>query len=138
MCTVNIVMNACMQPCIPCNINRSLHHNCTFISIFCLQPHPASDQAAASVVASGAQTTIQLPRVHFPDDGAQDASQTYGGSWHDEPLSPVTTVYGEPPPPTLVRQQTFGRVGLFVPAGTSVVGCRTSRRVYSLVQIDLT
>ena len=77
-----------------------------------LQPHPASDQAAASVVASGAQTTIQLPRVHFPDDdSAYNAPQTYADDWHDEPLSPVTTVYGEPP--TLARQQTFGRVDIF-------------------------
>ena len=73
-----------------------------------LQPHPASDQAAASVVASGAQTTIQLPRVQFPDDDTDGASHTYVDSWTDEPSAPVTTVYGEPP--TLVRQQTFGRV----------------------------
>lgn len=86
----------------------------TILQLFLLlQPHPASDQAAASVVASGAQTTIQLPRVHFPDDGAQDVTHTYGDDWHDEPLSPVTTVYGEPPPPTLARQQTFGRVGAY-------------------------
>ena len=64
-------------------------------------------------MASGAQTTIQLPRVRFPDDGAQDATQTYADGWQDEPLSPVTTVYGEAPPPTLARQQTFGRVSIF-------------------------
>ena len=98
-----MLMHAALPPMGRCNTSY------TFNSIFCLQPHPASDQAAASVVASGAQTTIQLPRVHFPDDGAQDAT---GDSWHDEPLTPVTTVYGEPPPPTLARQQTFGRVGL--------------------------
>ncbi|KAL3145110.1 hypothetical protein ABBQ38_001719 [Trebouxia sp. C0009 RCD-2024] len=71
-------------------------------------PHPASDQAAASVMASGVQTTIQLPRVHFPDDGPDGMAHTNGAGWHDEPLTPVTTVYGQPP--TLARQQTFGPV----------------------------
>lgn len=80
----------------------------TLITVCPLQPHPASDQAAASVVASGAQTTIQLPRVQFPDDDTDGALHTYVDSWNDEPMTPVTTVYGEAP--GLVRQQTFGRV----------------------------
>lgn len=62
-------------------------------------------------MASGVQTTIQLPRVHFPDDGPDGMAHTNGAGWHDEPLTPVTTVYGQPP--TLARQQTFGPVSSF-------------------------
>ena len=74
-----------------------------------LQPHPASEAAAATVVASGAQTTIKVPRA-IVDDDMTDGADTYVDSWQDEPLSPVTTVYGAAPPPPLARQQTFGRV----------------------------
>jgi hypothetical protein len=77
---------------------------------FVLQPHPASEAAAATVVASGAQTTIKVPRA-IVDDDLTDGADTYVDSWQDEPLSPVTTVYGAAPPPPLARQQTFGRVG---------------------------
>ena len=76
---------------------------------FVLQPHPASEAAAATVVASGAQTTIKVPRA-IVDDDLTDGADTYVDSWQDEPLSPVTTVYGAAPPPPLARQQTFGRV----------------------------
>lgn len=76
---------------------------------FVLQPHPASEAAAATVVASGAQTTIKLPRA-IADDDLTDGADTYVDSWQDEPLSPETTVYGAAPPPPLARQQTFGRV----------------------------
>lgn len=72
-------------------------------------PHPASEAAAATVVASGAQTTIKLPRA-IADDDLTDGADTYVDSWQDEPLSPETTVYGAAPPPPLARQQTFGRV----------------------------
>lgn len=72
-------------------------------------PHPASKAAAATVVASGAQTTITVPRS-IADDDLTDGADTYVDSWHDEPISPVTHVYGEAPPPTLARQHTFGRV----------------------------
>ncbi len=61
------------------------------------------------MVASGAQTTISLPRT-ITDDDLTDGAETYVDSWHEEPMSPVTTVYGEAPPPTLARQHTFGRV----------------------------
>ncbi len=76
---------------------------------FVLQPHPASEAAAATVVASGAQTTIKVPRA-IVDDDLTDGADTYVDSWQDEPLSPATTVYGAAPPPPLARQQTFGRV----------------------------
>lgn len=83
---------------------------------FVLQPHPASEAAAATVVASGAQTTIKLPRA-IADDDLTDGADTYVDSWQDEPLSPVTTVYGAAPPPPLARQQTFGRVSAFCSSG---------------------
>ncbi len=86
-------------------------------SVHCvLQPHPASEAAAATVVASGAQTTIKLPRA-IVDDDLTDGADTYVDSWQDEPLSPVTTVYGAAPPPPLARQQTFGRVSAFCSSG---------------------
>ena len=84
----------------------------TDYSFILLQPHPASEAAAAVVVASGAKTTVTIPRA-TADDDLTDGADTYVDSWTDEPVSPmtrVTTVHGQAPPPPLARQQTFGRV----------------------------
>ena len=79
----------------------------------CVQPHPASAAAAATVLGSGVQTTIKVPRA-LTDDDLQDGAATYADSWQDEPISPVTTVYGEAPQPVLTQQRSFGRVSFVI------------------------
>ena len=81
-------------------------------SFVLLQPHPASEAAAAVVVASGAKTTVAMPRAKGHDD-LTDGADTYVDSWTNEPVFPttrVTMVHGQAPPRPLARQQTFGRV----------------------------
>ena len=48
-------------------------------------------------MASGAQTMITLPRSITDDDDLTGGADTYVDSWHDEPVSPVTTPNTGPP-----------------------------------------
>lgn len=67
-----------------------------------MQPHPAAEAAAAKVMAQGSQE----PAYVVTEDEEPPTGLING--YHAEPLA--QPVYGAPPQPGLVRQQTFGKV----------------------------
>ena len=69
-----------------------------------MQPHPAAEAAAAKVMSQGPH---DVPYIVTEDE---DQPADYTNGYHAEPLS--QSVYGAPPQAGLVRQQTFGKVGL--------------------------
>ena len=84
-----------------------------------MQPHPAAEAAAAKVLAQGPQQPAYVV-TEDEDHPAEDidgyhangyqANGYQANGYHAEPLA--QPVYGAPPQPALVRQQTFGKVSL--------------------------